>query len=134
MATTTRHTPTCRPGSCRGQPHPQRPAAARLPPTGRARRQPGSAGDPGCPRRHHRPDADSPQLRRQINAGRYSLLVALELARELGDPRGAVARLVDARARALAMAARWLAERTPEQDRLAHIDVRSRGQHGACRP
>jgi hypothetical protein len=38
------------------------------------------------------------------------------------------------RARALAMAARWLAERTPEQDRLAHIDVRSRGQHGACRP
>jgi hypothetical protein len=36
-------------------------------------------------------------LRRQINAGRYPLLVALELARELGDPRGAVARLVDAK-------------------------------------
>jgi hypothetical protein len=43
------------------------------------------------------PVLDSPQLRRRINAGRYPLLVALELARELGDPCGAVARLVDAK-------------------------------------
>jgi hypothetical protein len=43
------------------------------------------------------PVLDSPQLRRRINAGRYPLLVALELARELGDPRAERwARLVDA--------------------------------------
>jgi hypothetical protein len=36
-------------------------------------------------------------LRRRINAGRYPLLVALELARKLGDPRAERwARLVDA--------------------------------------
>jgi hypothetical protein len=81
------------------------------------------------------PVLGSPQLRRRINAGRYPLLVALELARELGDPRAEQwARLVDAKGPALAMAVRWLAERAPEQDRLAQIDVRSRGQRGACRP
>ena len=43
------------------------------------------------------PVLDSPRLREQVNAGRYPVLVAVELAREMGDPRAERwARLVDA--------------------------------------
>ena len=42
------------------------------------------------------PVLDSPRLRQQINAGRYPVLVAIELAREMGDPRAEQwAQLVD---------------------------------------
>jgi hypothetical protein len=72
---------------------PSMTAVAGRPAAGRARRQPGPDGSPDLraildvPAGIADPVLDSPRLRQQINAGRYPVLVAIELAREMGDPR-----------------------------------------------